>query len=66
MKNKVIGVVWYTKSLSDTTPKGLIHSFSDGGYNTDCGKVIDTNGRWYIDYVKKHTCKKCYKVVVTK
>jgi hypothetical protein len=57
--NSLSGVAWYTKSLSDNAPTGIIHSFSDGGHTTDCGKTITTNGRWFITFHKNPTCKKC-------
>lgn len=51
---------FYTVSLSNDIPKGLIHIYESGNH-TLCGKLM--NKRWYIsDENIPITCKKCKKI----
>lgn len=53
---------WYTKSLTDTDPSGLVHHTEDGQVTT-CGKSY-WGKRWYNgkDTVKV-TCPYCLKIM---
>jgi hypothetical protein len=56
--------VWYTKSLTDEQPSGLVHIYQHGDL-TLCGKFMDGNGRWFVSgelEPGKATCRECIRV----
>lgn len=52
---------WYTKSMTDDSPKGYIHAATPDGISTICGTHL--HERWWFDYKPyKDTvinCPKC-------
>ena len=55
---------YYTVSMKDTTPKGLIHLYESGNA-TVCGQAL--SNRWVITRNEKEvTCKECLEKEGTK
>jgi len=54
-------LIWYTKSYTDSSPRGKIHLYDNEQEETLCGKSVIQNGMWMISYghAPQATCKKC-------
>jgi hypothetical protein len=53
---------WRCISADDDGPLGLIHGCDDMSFVTSCGKIIPTNGTWFVNLTKhapQVTCRKC-------
>ena len=54
-------LIWYTKSYTDSSPRGKIHLYNNEQEETLCDKQIMQNGMWMIAYGHAYqaTCKAC-------